>query len=124
MEKLIEKVQKDVLAAAISGPDGVVWYTTPGLVTDDEEIRTIVKAFTKESDAIYSGFKFQGKRFALTSLSQDNLIAETNTSILVVMKNEDFVVITFVDERKLRENCIEVCKNIYNEILENKLFLE
>ena len=122
MDALLEQIQKEVICAGVTGPDGVVWYKTPGRVTDEFEMRTIVGFFGKESATLYNGFTFQGKKFALTSSNQNSFVAETNSSIFVVYKHDDFLVFTYEDQRRHREKCIKVCEYLYNQILENKLY--
>ena len=121
MDSLLEQIQKEVICAGITGPDGTIWYTTPGLVTNELELRTIVGIFEKGSTAIYNGFTFQGKKFQLTAIDNNSFVAETNSSIFSVFRSDNFFVFTYEDQRRHREKCINVCEYIYNQILEKKL---
>ena len=122
MDSLLEQIQKEVICAGITGSDGTIWYTTPGLVTNESELRTIVEIFEKGSPSIYNGFTFQGIKFQLTALNNNSFVAETNSSIFAVYKNDNFLVFTYEDQRRHREKCIKVCEYIYNQILENNLY--
>ena len=53
MEQLLEEIQKEVVGVAITGSNAVVWHTTPGLITDENEIGIIIDSFKKDSKTIF-----------------------------------------------------------------------
>lgn len=124
MEALLDQVKSDVFAAVIAGSDGVVYYTTPGFVTNPKEFREISDIFGTESKDIYNGFKFQDKTFAVIELTPTFLAAETNSSVLYIQRSEEFMVLTFQNQKKLRDLCRSACSYVFDQIVKFQLFNE
>lgn len=122
MEAILEQVKCDVSAAAVAGSDGVVWYVTPGFVVNSQEFRQISEIFGTESKDIYNGFKFQGTTFAVTELTPNTLAGESNSSVIYIFRSEEFFVLAYQSQKRLRDSCLTACKYVFDQIKENKLY--